>query len=388
MEDVVGSKSKNGGGNGTKESVPLDDMMQVTLVAVYLVQRLGQPTLQEILKTASEKLGAKIHHKTLDRALKGASHRGIISINQHQQPGGVTVKVFNMKDVYRWKQPPEYAHIMDLLPVLLQTPEAEKIKGWFDKQEGAGKAKKIRGNIVDDYHAFRVSVMTLDPLLGSQIASQYTDDIRKRFRDDMDVPEGVEVDGQFQRDELTGEYVIPPDVLQGWFITNACRYSGLQDARGLYIAFAPARFRPHKPVTQYVLPVNSARGVSAPKPYEAIPSGQPIEINFIAPTKGVLTGPQYEKLFSIAGLRPRRGLSPARGRKFGRFIVTKFEDLGAVKETGIEYLVPDVPAEILNGEHGKYLRDAMKRLHGVSLSTNFIGPQDDPSEEPFPMPEE
>lgn len=369
----------------------LKDLLEITLVGVYLIQKLGKPVTKEIVAAAKEKLNCIIHPRTLERALDGAKSRGFIAKLDMQIESGEVATCWKMKDM-QWKQPPEYAHIKDLLPVLLHTEEANTIKEWFDAKETKGKTKKARGNIVDDFHAFEFEAITLDPLLGSQINCQYSDAIKKAFPTNLDEGE-VEVDGIWQRDELTGEFIIAPDIMQGWFISNAGRYSGLPEARGLYIAFAPVRIQPNNIFTsngkgeiyQYVLPVNSSKsGPAAPKPYEAIPAGQKITVRFIAPTKGCLLPDQYEALCIAAGLRPRRGISPARGRRFGRFMLTSFRDYGAVKDGDLSWLRHDVPEEIMK-EHGAYLLEAIERLKGVNLSSGFTGSTAEAEPEtPFP----
>ncbi len=337
------------------------DLTEVRVIAIYMIQKLTHPTLEELHESIKKKLHCTIHKSTLKQALRGAQKAGFITTAMIPREDGRSVHAWSMKNL-SWSNPPEYAHIKDLIPILMRSPMAMKIKNHFDGQEGEAKTtKKKKGNLIDNFHAFRVTAITLDPLLGSQIECEYTNQVRADFPSDIEKNK-VEVQGIWHRDELTGEFIITSDVLQGWFKTNACRYAGLQDSKAAYVAFNPVRIRPKKPVYQLVLPVNTARGASAPKPYETISAGEEITIDFVAPTKGVLSSEEYERIFVVAGLRPRRGLSPARGTRFGRFLVTSFEDLGPVQGKGslaqLDAVVPDVLME----EHGDYLRDAMKRL--------------------------
>lgn len=341
------------------KSVRLTDHTEVRIVGVYLVQKLGFPTAAELKQAAKDKLGATIHPSTLERAMKGAASAGFIAVHQKQVESGRTETAYKMKSLL-WSNPPEYAHVLDLLPVLLKTPEAQTIKEWFDKQEGKGGKKKRRGNDVDLYHALRWTCITTDPLLGSQIACEHTDRIRKEFPTNIE-RDKVEVEGIFQRDPLTGEFLIPQDVLQGWFAANALRYMGLPEARSAYIAFASIRITPKGPVEQLVLPVMSKQGPAAPKKYECLPPGQEFEINMLAPTKGIMSVADYERIVLLAGLRPKRGLSPARGRRYGRFLVTSFEDRGLVADGDLSFLEADVPETLLDS-HGDYFRDALTRL--------------------------
>lgn len=347
------------------------DLTEVTLIGVYMIQKLGKPTHKELQQAIKDKLGASIHTKTLQRAMQGAAKGDFIAIHQAQVEGGTTETAYAMKNLL-WKNAPEYAHINDLLPVLLATDEAQQIKDWFDGQEGSGQSKKKRGNVVDDYRAIRITAITTDRLLGSQIPCQATDKVRKKFPTNIEKNK-VEVEGIWDRDPLTGEFLIPQDVLQGWFAANALRYMGIAEARSAYVAFSPVRIRPKDDVEQLTLPVMSRQGPSAPKKYETLPPGQEFEINVLLPTKGLMTVAEFERVILLAGLRPKRGISPARGRRYGRFLVTSFTDFGPVTGEDLSFLVPDVPEPIMD-EHGGYFRDALKRLGNLPDSPAVFDP--------------
>lgn len=390
MQTTTEKKSKNG---APPTIVDVDDVTKVAIIAVYLVQKLGQPTMKEIQAQALAKLSCRIDGRNLRRALTGASRAGrnLISVLQTRLPeseGGAVKDCYSMKDPQRWRSPPEFAHINELLPQLLATPELEEVKGWFDSQEtnkDPSKVKAQRGNDVDNFHNFVVYLYTTDCLLGSQIHCPFTDMARgidtkpKGDKDDKPTMEGI-----FVVDELTGDRILPPDVMNGWFTTNAGRYGGMQDARGLYVAFKPVHIPKHIEPIQLVLPVNNSKsGASAPKSYEAIPAGQILKVEFTAPTKGLYSSEQYEKLFHIAGNRPRRGFSPARGKRHGHFVVIGFKDLGPLKESGIDYVLDGLPPALakfgkgkrkeddlpteLTAEHHAYLIDAVKRLEKVVI---------------------
>lgn len=397
------SKQSAKGGNGAPKRQPkpvltdVKDFVQVGIIAVYLVQRMGKPTLAEMQEVIQTRLHANIGNRILKRALQGAAKRGIVAVLQtRQDDGGANVDCFSLKIVGIWKQPPEYAHILDLLDKLLRTPEAEQVKKWFDGSEKATSPKKARGNVIDEYHAYAFTGVTLTEIIGSQIACPHTDSARqsagafvpgkkddsKKKKDEKKDEESV-MEGIFMVDALTGDYIIPPDVMLGWFKTNAARYCGMADSRAEYIAFEPVRI--HNPkVTQLVLPVNGPRGVSAPKSFECISPGAEFTVHFLAPTKGWLKPEQLEKLVVLAGLRPRRGISPARGRRYGSFLVTSFEDKGPVKEGGIDHLKDNIPKGVMD-LHGQYLEQASDRLRTVNFAFGDFAGTDEGSQEPFPL---
>ncbi len=345
----------------------ITDQTTISIIGVYLVQKLGQPTLDEILETATNKLDVEIEREDIKRALKGASRAGrdYISILSARE-GKKTVTVYSLKDANRWRTAPEYAHIGDLLPQLLSTPELAAIKGWFDDKEkkplDTKGAKQQRGVLIGGYQNYCVRVRTTDWLVGSQINCEATDYIRESL------PAGLLVDGEVEGIfiwESDGSVIIPTDVMSAWWKSNANRYMDIPEARGEWVAFAPVRIYPNQDsVKQLVIPVNGPGRPSAPKAHEILLAGQEFEIHFSAPSKGYLTSDQIETLFIMAGLRPRRGLSPARGKRYGRFVVLEFKCLGAVKTSGLDPFLAQLPADQMND----YLRDAAKRLRSVDLT--------------------
>lgn len=327
-----------------------NDLPTITMIGVYMVQKLGSPTITELQQQMLDKLNVRVHKKTLERAMEGAKKRSFVTIKQMEMADGNRANGYMMKNLM-WKAPPEYAHVGSLLPKLFATEEGQVIKAEFDKSETAenGEKKSKSKNHVRDFHAFEVKAITLDPLLGSQINTPYLNHIRERYPREIIAAENngekseAEFNMVFLMDSITGDFVIPPDVLRAWFRTNIVRFTEMAEARAAYIAFSPLVIK-RQPVFQYTLPVNNARhGASAPQSYEALPSRQELVFRFLAPTYGFLTPEELKKAFTLAGLRPRHGLSPARGTRFGRFLTYEFKDLGPVNK---EKLPPDMAAAV------------------------------------------
>ena len=224
------------------------------------------------------------------------------------------------------------------------------------------------------------------------------DELIKRFK----YPMFTDEDKIFELDANSGGIIIRPDVISGWFKTNVCRYTGLPDARAEYYQFDPIILHPGRAnLTQTVLPVmNSQRGAGKPASYHTVRPGQFFWLGINAPTKGALTLAQLEKFLHLAGSRPRRGLSPARGRRTGRFRIVGWNNRGPINEAPLDLFdglditkikitdkallrelegrhgFKSVPTE-LNEDHVHYLNDADKRLGKVNLESF-----DTPSEEP------
>src|SRR5437764_3551711 len=89
-----------------------DDISEVKLIGVYLTQKIGMPTAEEIISVAEDKLGCIIDKRTLERALHGASKQSIIARERKKisSKGGQLQKVYSMTRM-NWHAPPEYAHV-------------------------------------------------------------------------------------------------------------------------------------------------------------------------------------------------------------------------------------------------------------------------------------
>lgn len=367
-------------------------LTQTRVVAIYFVRTLGQPTLGEIISASMEKLKFPMTEILAERALTAAQKMDFVAINQKadDKEQGRTVKVYSLRNI-AWKSPPQVKDIKQLVAAVLQDPDLQKIQDWFSAKDaepdGEGK-ENVKGNLICDYHAFEVKLITLTPIVGAQIKCEYSNAISKKF-DDPD----IKVDGIFQRNELTGQYLLPSDLIQNWWINNAGRYLNMAESKAQYIGAADCLFTPHTNPVQYVLPVNNSRsGASAPKAYECIPAGQELTFRFVMPTKGFLPAEMIELGTALAIIRPRRGFSPARGRRFGKGVPLDWKDLGPLEGLGLSHLVKDVPEEVLK-KHGVYLLSAEKRLRNAKLSPSmraymledfpsFEGGDDDSDETP------
>jgi len=343
----------------------IENLTEAQLIATYIVQKMGSATIANIVETAATALDCNFgpNNNLLTQALKGLKKRDIIAENQ--RPVGANskmVKVWEMKKL-GWKSPPEYAHVGDLLPELLRTVELEDLKSGFDKKEKQGDEKAGRGNIIDEYRSYLLRVRTLTPLLGSQIPSE----MMLKARGVHEKDEDITGNGIFERDLNTKEIIITPDVQRGWFRTNVMHPAGLPAARADYVAFQPIRIPADAPMEEVVLPVQSANGPAAPKKYEALLPGVEFEIRFSAPVKGFLAPDQLERMLWVACLQPRRGLSPARGTRYGTLLPISFEQLGKVKEGPLDHLLAGVPAE-LRQQYAGYLDKTVARLSGVKIA--------------------
>lgn len=341
------------------------DMTVIGIIMVYLVQKLHKPTLEDIMEAVKTKLKANIAETKAQRALDGAKKANFITQSWQDDEDGVAQHVYTVRTM-TWRTPPEIMQIGDLLPVLVATEEAKTIKAWFDAQEGKG-GKKPRRNALRDHHFYRVGIVFTDPLPGSQpMSGEVFNQIRATHGNRIDTKK-IKVMNVWDRDFITGEYIMAQDVLQGWFGSNCAKYAELPPYAGKLIAFKPIRFTPVKPVVQMILPVLG----TGPQGYETIQPPQPATIEFIAPTTGFMTKEQLEVFFFIAGTRPVHGLSPSRGRRFGRFLVTSFEDLGPIAGADLSFMIADIQPSVLE-EYGAYAKDLVSRVKVSMPDKNLV----------------
>lgn len=417
-----GLRMKNGSGVPlTKEVVELKDPMEQAMVVLFMIQFMKHVSIQDLKKELLHKVGVKMHMNTLRATCKALKKGQFITQGLEETAAGDSKDMVSIRTlVYRTSL--EVAHVKDLLPRLLATEGAEKIKSWFEDEEKAKNSKARSGPNYKHMHELTLEALLLSDLIGSQIGCQRLNAIRKKFpaksienhfvmrsashkakkakaKGNGDDDLIIEVSGLFARCPITGVYLLTSDVLRGWWKSNAMRYADLAEGTGEQAAFAPVRIDPADGnVTQNVLPVNSARGSSTPKAYECISAGERIQISFAHPTTGLLHPAQIELLVILACLRPKRGFSPSRGIRYGNAFPTSFTDHGPINGMDPNHCgpppqaaFPNERAHLLNGlppeylrDHGAYLKDALKRLSTVGLGDGVAKGKNAPA--PFPVP--
>ena len=366
---------------GKRTRLGADRMAEVGVIAAFIVQRLRKPTFDEIMEAVSapppKGIYASIHKNTMKRALEGLKKAKFVTDSSSSDEKGIGRQTWTMRTA--WPNTPEMIIVDSLLKVLNTNPEAETIMAWFNSQEDQG-TKKDTYKGPCECHFFRVSVIMTDIITGSQPDDgEVFNIVRERFPGRIE-DDNIPVKNYWDRDEATGKYRISPDVLQGWWGHNISGYFKVGRWWGELIAFKPILFTPHMDPVQVKLPCTGGKsGQNAgPQFYEAIMPGQEFVIEFTAPTKRYLTPAQFEAFFLLFGARPKRGLSPSRGRKYGRFAVTKFEDLGAVDGMSTSLIINDIP-EWVREKHSTYYADFVKRV------PNFTVQQEEFESGPAPL---
>lgn len=308
--------------------VVLEELVETSVVAMFFLQKLGKATSTQIGEKINE-IGAWVDEHLLLQAIEALQARGLISYATGRLKKGEFSRMWKLRSVV-WSRPPEVAHITDLLPTLVATEEAQKIITEFNtgEREGDGVEKAKRKLGYADYVDLRVDFLTLDEMIGSQPLSPYLEKTYKKSPHN-----GVtEADLRFNRTP-DGALQINSDAVSGW-VRTGLRAHNFSEAAASYIGCSAAKIVPNCDLVQIVLPVIDSRtgaGAGLNK-YECLPPGQKFSLHFRLPTRGVLKPMDFVRFLAKYGPRPMRGLSPARGNRFGKVAVVGHEVIGDFKD--------------------------------------------------------
>jgi hypothetical protein len=219
-----------------------------------------------------------------------------------------------------------------LLPALVETEEARRITNILNGNEeiGDGEKKSKRKLGYAEYWEIRAKFRTLNPMIGSQPDSPW---LRKIVKDSK-VKAPDECDLRFWRDEVSGAIVIPSDVVLGWVRTGIRYGFSKADTAAQYITAGEVHLMP-KEVHQVELPI-IVRGEGAGLgTYELLPKGTELSIDFRVPARGIADPKTFVMWLAAYAPRPKRGLSPARGRRFGKMELIDYKISGLSDDVAI-----------------------------------------------------
>lgn len=304
----------------------ITDITEASLVALYFVQRLGQVSVPEIHAKIREHHGLIDEH-FLSQACEALQSRGLLAMKAGKQKGGLPVKMWKCRDVL-WSKPPEMAHLVDLLPQLVETPEAKRFIDGMNRgeEEGDGTSKSNRKLKYGDMAVVEVEFETLDEFFGSQPRSAYLDVLLERSQ--YKAPGEAKL--FFWRDATTGALCIPSDVFNGWMRTGLRDY-GYSDVIGQYFAGANIHVHPKKQLLLSELPIISDGRGAGIGVYETLQPGERFRVTMRVPTRGMMPISELRTWLVAYGPNPLRGMSPARGARTGKVALTDFRFIGWTK---------------------------------------------------------
>jgi len=239
----------------------------------------------------------------------------------------------------KWAAPPEVAHIKDLLPTLVATEEATRIINILNGAEevGDGESKSKRDLGYAEYWEIEIDCRLLNPIIGSQPDSPWMRHLVRK----SGVKAPKECDLRFWRDEKSGEIMIPSDVVCG-YLRGGVRF-GLNkgDVIAKYLAADDIHIDVPE-VFQVELPVISDNKGSGLTTYELVPKGTQFTMRLRIPAKGISDPKSFILWLAAYAPRPCRGISPARGKRFGKFEVVDY------KIGGCSYQAANALTAVLN----------------------------------------
>ena len=342
---------------GRDGKVTLEDLTEVSILAMFLVQKLGKATLDDIVAKAQE-IYADINPNVLEQSLEALRARGLLSYASGRRKDSQHVKMWKTRKVI-WSAPPEVAHVADLLPALVDTKEGhELIDALNSSEKDAGKKKSKRGPDIDDYVDIEVTFMTLDVLIGSQPESPWLNKLIS--------PEHRKIEAglRFQRNEITGALEIGSDVVRGWLRT-ALRTRDCGAASASHIAVSAPPLTPKKlvQVTLPIIDMQTKRGLGLAT-HEGIEAGEKFSLIFRIPTRGFMEPDAFVAWLAIYAPNPIRGMSPARGGRFGKLAVVDHKILGRIcdAEQALKNTAANLPPEAQ-----EYYAKLMAKMKGVDL---------------------
>ncbi len=362
------SANGNGGIKNELKDMELKDLVEVSVLSMFFVQKLGKASMEDVDGKIKD-IGGVVNEHLLEQALEGLRARGLLSYSRGKNKDGDSIQMYKTTKV-KWAQPPEVAHVADLLPALVATEEAKEIIDVLNASEESGKdgTKKAKGRLgYTDYYELRVDFITKNPMLGSQPASQYLDGLVKKSPFPFPPYEKGQNILRFWRDEETKAVVIPSDVVGGWLRTGLRLGFGLSDSVANYVSVDDIHIIPTK-LDQVALPIIDAStrkglGIGV---YELLPKGTEFSIHFRAPKKGLAEPHKFIAWLVAYAPKPVRGLSPARGKRFGKLEVINYKLIG--ESSNIENALSAVENDLQDPRAKKLHLELMARAKQYNMS--------------------
>jgi len=273
------------------------DRATMGVLAVYVTQMEGRPTIAEIQETITGKVGYKCLKRDVKNAVLSVKKRGLLSVNSDVEDG-VLEERFSIKDV-RWSNPPEMAHLKTNLPKLLETEEAKQIQDMMEGIHLDGNKKGGRLPDIRDYVTYKVTFKNIVPILGGEPGDKLT----------------------FRRNN--GSIWLTTNMWVRAALRNKLRMKNVTTSKVQYIE-ADDVFINKDSIKLYFIPrpqppSRPGQGGTGIKDYEAIPEGFTFALNISFPTTGF--GIKEEEFIScLDGIR-----IGARHREYGLLKLLKAE---------------------------------------------------------------
>lgn len=350
--------------------------IELAIVATYVVQKLGQPTLGDVQRQL-DKLGVDLtpliaeadDEFVLKQVLGSMKKRDIIAQNKKQVgERGHSRTFYSMKKI-KFATMPEAAHVKDLLPKLIATDEAKEVKRMLDgfeteidEPDAKDKKSKTKRAKYTDAHVYSVVFELKERLYAGRMLSPSLKDLidKSKYQADTSVVlnedgtnkkpkkgDEINIDRYFDRAD-NGDIIFHSCMVRGWFSATLPRLTPHGESVGKeHCGFDAVIVKPDvhgiKLTELPVQPSGFSQGGSVPQTCETIMPGERLLLRFWAPTRGFMPPKDIEWFVGFLGKHARRHLSAGRGTETGQMEMVAFVDNGHVwddirhKKTDVDF---------------------------------------------------
>lgn len=267
---------------------------ELQIACVYLCQMLGQPTPSQILKIMDEKMNVLVNETAIINALNSAKKRGLLSVNHIQNPETQEVEnAFSMKDL-RFSNPPEIAHIKNVLPTLLEDEGTKEMFNLMEDNHLSGEKKGGRLPDIRDYKTWKVIFTNILPVLGGEPFQNNDNDDTK-------------VKAVLKLRRIDNETIwIPANLWLRGAIRDELRVHNVTESKALYVKVNDYFFKPKNKIIQIALPSpaqtkgGAGTGITT---FEALSPNEEFQFVIKFPTKGGISEDVMKKILKESNIR-------------------------------------------------------------------------------------
>lgn len=240
--------------------------IKISVLAIYVVQMEGRPTIDEIVETINKKIAIKVSRKEIKNAVLAVKKRGLFSVNYDTDNSGGTIERYSMKD-RRWGNPPEIAHLRPILSKFFETEETTELIKFLETGSQDG-IKKQRLPDIRDYVSYKLYYENVVPILGGEPS------------DDM-----------CRLRHLNGSIWLPLHLWLRGAVKLHLRRQNLSDSKTLYLEFTDVFLKPKKEIKIITLsspPPRPGQPGTGLRKYESLQPGETFETIVHFPTIGFM----------------------------------------------------------------------------------------------------
>ena len=320
----MGNGNDNGNGKIKKRSFGAKEIHDLCVVALYIIQRRGIATVQDVYNEITEKLESRVNIGTLTKAVKMLWKKKLLAVTTTtSEQGGHALQAYLVRELKFSPNMTEVAHVShELIPTILADGVSLAIKALLD-DNNKRQGPKGKGTYPSDFVEYTARYRLNSEWWGSQ-PLEGNPELMKEINDSpWPLPPDVTDARVFQR--AGDKIMVHGDCVRGFFEKHLGML-GLPPTSINYFMFEPIFVAPKhvavklRPVLRAGEQQHGKGGASVGAGtclYEVLPVGTEIEFTFAAPTKN-FPPKEFIEMWLRRCLRLSvRSMSPARGGESG-----------------------------------------------------------------------